>query len=80
MFNRFLAILGILFALFGVMVTPGFVTASSRRRLVPIQRIIPGEGDVPWDLTDWTPVGFIDKTGPWVKREWTWMPKFRRVK
>ncbi len=80
MFYRLLAIIGILFALFGVMITPGFVTNASRRRLIPIQRIHPDSGDAPWDLTNWIPVGFIDKTSPWLIQEWKWMPKFKRVK
>lgn len=80
MFHRVLAIFGILLALFGVMVAPAVVTRWGRRRMLPIYSVHPDEGEVPRDLDDWTPVGFIDRTGPWEIREWLWMPRFRRVK
>ena len=74
MITRILAILGILFALFGVIVAPRLITSSNRRRLTPLHRFHPDDGDVPWDLTDWIPVGFVERN------EWLWMPRLRRVK
>jgi len=73
MLTRVFAIVGILFALFGVMVALGMLTSSYRRRIKPLHRLHPDEGDVPWDLTDWIPVGFVEG------KEWNWMPKFRIV-
>lgn len=80
MFTRLLAILGITLALFGVLVVPTALTRAARRRALAIHRLHPDEGDTPWDLTYWIPVGMVDKRGPWVKREWFWAPGFRRVK
>ena len=80
MIPRLLAILGILFALFGLMIAPGIMTRARRRRTFAIHRFHPDTSDIPWDLTNWIPVGILDRTGPFVKRDWTWLPHFKRVK
>lgn len=80
MLNRAFAILGILLALFGVLVVPGALTRAARRRVFGIHRFHPGDGDIPWDLTNWVPVGFLNRAGPFVHSEWTWLPGLRRVK
>ncbi|HDS30408.1 MAG TPA: hypothetical protein ENN67_05120 [Firmicutes bacterium] len=77
---RFFATIGILLALFGVFVAPNFVTRGMRRRSVAIQRLYRDKSDTPWDLTDWHPVGLIDRRGPWTITEWFWSPGFKRVK
>ncbi len=80
MFFRVFVIFSILLALFGVFIAPGIVTRGSRRRAHALHRFHPDEGKVPWDLTDWVPVGFVDREEIDVRREWRWMPRFRIVK
>ncbi len=80
MLSRIFAIIGILFALLGVVIAPGFLYRKLRRKPLPIHRLNPDESDIPWDLSRWIPVGFNDMRGPIPKKEWTWMPGFRRVK
>jgi hypothetical protein len=80
MFHRVLALTGIVLALFGMIVAPGIVTREARRRILALHSIHPDEGDVPWDLTGWIPVGFLDRTAFIPRPEWRWMPRFRRVK
>jgi hypothetical protein len=77
---RILAIVGILLALLGVFVAPGLLTQGSRRRSFAIHRLHPDDGDTPWDLTGWIPVGRTDSRGPWTLRQWFWAPNFRRIK
>jgi hypothetical protein len=80
MLTRLIAILGILMALFGVMIAPGMVSRSRRTNLLAIRRLNPDVDDIPWNLTNWIPVGIIDLRRSVPRREWTWMPGFRRVK
>jgi len=80
MILRLLAIVGVLLALFGLIVAPRIVTRGSRRLRHAIHQLHPDEDDVPWDLSGWIPVGFIDGMGPYARREWKWMPELKRVK
>jgi len=74
MVTRLFAIVGILFALFGVLVAPRLISSTHRRRPQPLHRFNPDDGDAPWDLTNWIPVGFV------AKREWHWMPRLKILK
>ncbi len=80
MLSRLFAIIGILFALLGVVIAPGILLRKLRRKPLPIHRLNPDESDIPWDLSRWIPVGINDMRGLVPKKEWTWMPRFRRVK
>ena len=80
MFNRMLAVIGVLLALLGVIVAPGVVGMRRRRTQLPIHRLHPDDGDIPWDLTGWIPVGYCEKRGSSSGEEWKWMPLFRRIK
>ena len=80
MVNRAFAILGILLALFGLLVVPRALMRRDRRRPFALHRFHPDEGEIPWDLTDWIPVGFLNRAGAFMHSEWTWLPGFRRVK
>jgi hypothetical protein len=78
MITRILVISGVVLALFGLMVVPGFVTRGARRRAMAIHRIHPDD-TWPWDLTDFRPVGWNEPDGATRKTVWGWGPRFRRV-
>jgi hypothetical protein len=80
MLPRFIAIIGILMALFGIMIAPGFNSRRLRMRPLALHKFDPDESDLPWDLTNWIPVGILDVRNVTPEKEWTWMPGFRRVK
>ncbi|MCX6645120.1 MAG: hypothetical protein NTY09_01990 [bacterium] len=80
MFPRLIAIIGILMALFGVMIAPGFNSRRLRTQPLALHKFDPDECDLPWDLTNWIPVGILDVRKGTPEKEWTWMPEFRRVK
>lgn len=80
MLNRILAVIGVLLALLGVIVAPGVINPRRRRTPLPIHQFNPDQGEIPWELTGWIPVGFCEKRGSCSGEEWTWMPLFRRIK
>lgn len=80
MLSRFLAIIGILMALFGVIVAPRLLSRRLRSKPLAIHRFDPDESDIPWDLSNWIPVGILDLRKNLPEKEWTWLPAFRRVK
>lgn len=70
--SKFLSILGILVALFGLIIAPGIMTRMSRRRIVPYHRLNPDESGAPFDLSDYHPLGVVE-TGDFVsKKYWAW--------
>jgi hypothetical protein len=80
MFSRTLAILGILISLFGVIVVPGVLRKRSWLHPYAIHRVDPDEPDIPWDLTNSIPTGWTDIHNHVTKKEWSFSPRFERIK
>ena len=79
MFSRLLAIFGILLALLGVIVVPGIFAFSLRRRILAIHQNHKDDGDNPWDLTGFIPVGYPVHNGNEIENKWAFYPGFKKV-